>query len=295
MVDPARRDAFREEMLQTYLAYFRSNYAGDRAPLNIGHHFFDYQDGAYREALETFARMVCGLPEVRCATYAELADFMDRLDAPTLEAYRNGDFTHAAAPALNVAQNLGTGETAARAPDNESPRIQASSSLSIGSRVHDFRPRAPRFGGLQARRSSPSEVAETAEPESDSIQADPALPHRRHLTRIPVEQAALTGAEGESIQVDPALPRRRRLTRLPAEQAALTGAEGESIQVDPALPRRRHLTRIPVEQGAPTGADGESIQADPALPRRRHVTRLPAEHASTAGLRVKAGSEFQSQ
>jgi peptidoglycan/xylan/chitin deacetylase (PgdA/CDA1 family) len=103
VVEPQRRDAFREEMLQTYLDYFRSSYTGNRAPLNIGHHFFDYQDGAYREALKTFARMVCGLPEVRCTTYAELADFMDSLDAPTLEAYRNGDFTHAAAPALNVA------------------------------------------------------------------------------------------------------------------------------------------------------------------------------------------------
>jgi peptidoglycan/xylan/chitin deacetylase (PgdA/CDA1 family) len=291
VVDPARRDAFREEMLQTYLAYFRSNYAGNRAPLNIGHHFFDYQDGAYREALETFARMVCGLPEVRCATYAELADFMDRLDAPTLEAYRNGDFTHAAAPALN----LGAGETAARAPDNESPRIQASSSLSIASRVHDFRPRALRFGGLQARRSSPSEVAETGEPESDSIQADPALRRRRHSTRIPVEQAALTGADGESIQVDPALPHRRHLTRLPPEQGGLTGAEGESIQADPALPRRRHLTRLPPEQGALTGAEGDSIQAAPALVRRPRLTRIPAEHASAAGLRVKTGSEFQSQ
>jgi hypothetical protein len=282
-------------MLQTYLAYFRSNYAGNRAPLNIGHHFFDYQDGAYREALETFARTVCGLPEVRCATYAELADFMDRLDAPTLEAYRNGDFTHAAAPALNVAVNLPVGETAARAPDNEGPRKEASTFPSTARPVHDFRPRAPRFGGLQARRSSPSEVAETAEPEGDSIQADPTLPHRRHLARLPVEQAALTGADGDSIQADPALPHRRHLTRLPVEQAALTGADGESIQADPVPPRHRHLTRLPPEQGALAGAEGESIQADPALPHHRHVTRVPAEDAGAAGLRVKAGSEFQSQ
>jgi peptidoglycan/xylan/chitin deacetylase (PgdA/CDA1 family) len=103
VVDPARRDAFRDEMLRTYLDYFRSNYDGNRAPLNIGHHFFDYQDGAYHEALEAFARVVCGLPEVRCATYAELADFMDSLDELTLEAYRNGDFPHAAAPPLSVA------------------------------------------------------------------------------------------------------------------------------------------------------------------------------------------------
>ena len=126
VVEPQRRDAFRDEMLQTYLDYFRSNYAGDRAPLNIGHHFFDYQDGAYREALKTFARMVCGLPEVRCTTYAELADFMDRLDAPTLEAYRNGDFTHAGAPALSVAarepgatRDLGTTRASREAKSKE--------------------------------------------------------------------------------------------------------------------------------------------------------------------------------
>ena len=66
-------------MLQTYLDYFKSNYAGGRAPLHIGHHFTDYQNGAYREALKVFARAVCGLPRVRCVTYGKLADFMDAL------------------------------------------------------------------------------------------------------------------------------------------------------------------------------------------------------------------------
>jgi len=102
-VDPQRRQFFEEQVLQTYLDYFRANYTGNRAPLHIGHHFFDYEDGAYREALEAFARTVCGLPEVRCASYAELTDFLDRQSPHTLEAYRNGDFPHAAAPALSVA------------------------------------------------------------------------------------------------------------------------------------------------------------------------------------------------
>jgi hypothetical protein len=46
---------------------------------------------------------VCGLPEVRCVTYAKLADFLDRQNAETLAAYRKGDFARATTPALNVA------------------------------------------------------------------------------------------------------------------------------------------------------------------------------------------------
>jgi peptidoglycan/xylan/chitin deacetylase (PgdA/CDA1 family) len=46
MNDPARQTAHREQVLQTYLDYFRANYSGNRAPLHIGHHFFDYQGGA---------------------------------------------------------------------------------------------------------------------------------------------------------------------------------------------------------------------------------------------------------
>ena len=30
---------FREEMFNTYLAYFETNYYGNRAPIHIGHHF----------------------------------------------------------------------------------------------------------------------------------------------------------------------------------------------------------------------------------------------------------------
>jgi hypothetical protein len=102
--DPRRYEAAREQTLQTYLHYFKTNYAGNRAPLHIGHHFTGYQGGAYNEALKSFARAVCGLPEVRCVTYARLADFMDQQNPDTLAAYRRGDFARAATPALNVAE-----------------------------------------------------------------------------------------------------------------------------------------------------------------------------------------------
>lgn len=98
----ARREAFRQQMLDTYLAYFRTNYAGNRAPLHIGHHFTDYQNGAYRDALKSFARAVCGLPEVKCVTYRALADFMDALTPEMLADYRAGKFARADVPQIQL-------------------------------------------------------------------------------------------------------------------------------------------------------------------------------------------------
>jgi peptidoglycan/xylan/chitin deacetylase (PgdA/CDA1 family) len=94
----ANREHFARQMLQSYLDYFHASYAGNRAPIHIGHHFSDYQNGAYREALKTFARSVCGLPEVRCTTYTALADYMDRQSAETLVAYQSGTFRRGAQP-----------------------------------------------------------------------------------------------------------------------------------------------------------------------------------------------------
>ncbi|MEO5667991.1 MAG: hypothetical protein ABIR96_08030 [Bdellovibrionota bacterium] len=71
------RDA--HNMLVAYLNYFVTNYNGNRAPINIGHHFQQYRGGRYNQSLMTFARVVCGLPEVRCTVYSELAKFMDSL------------------------------------------------------------------------------------------------------------------------------------------------------------------------------------------------------------------------
>ena len=63
-IAPRRSEMAREQMLQTYLHYFKTKYSGNRAPLHIGHHFAGYAGGAYNTALKTFARAVCGLPEV---------------------------------------------------------------------------------------------------------------------------------------------------------------------------------------------------------------------------------------
>ena len=101
--DPRHAEQFKEQMLATYMAYFRASYTGNRAPLHIGHHFEAYQGGVYNDALKEFARRVCGLPEVRCAAYSELADFMDRQNPELLAAYQRGDFPHAAPPIATAA------------------------------------------------------------------------------------------------------------------------------------------------------------------------------------------------
>lgn len=93
--NPNHHALFREQMLRTYLEYFRGNYGGNRAPLHIGHHFSPMQGGVYQLALMDFVRAVCGLPEVRCIVYRELADYLDRLDQQTLQAFQRGDFPRA--------------------------------------------------------------------------------------------------------------------------------------------------------------------------------------------------------
>ncbi len=86
---------YRKEMLDAYMAYFKSNYEGNRAPIHIGHHFAEYQGGTYRLALQAFLKQICTLPEVRCVTYSELRDFLEPLSPETLASYQRGDFPHA--------------------------------------------------------------------------------------------------------------------------------------------------------------------------------------------------------
>jgi hypothetical protein len=78
-------------MLETYLQYFEANYNGARAPLHIGHHFSKWNGGAYWDAMKSFARKVCHLPDVQCVTNAALADYLDRRgqDMAALEPPRN--------------------------------------------------------------------------------------------------------------------------------------------------------------------------------------------------------------
>ncbi|HEX6492107.1 MAG TPA: hypothetical protein VF112_01275 [Candidatus Dormibacteraeota bacterium] len=66
-----------EQTYASYLEAFRTLYASDRAPLIIGHHFTTWNHGAYLRALTRLLDTVCGMPEVRCVSLAELAEWLD--------------------------------------------------------------------------------------------------------------------------------------------------------------------------------------------------------------------------
>ena len=90
--DPENEDRFADEMMQTYMKYFKANYFGNRAPLSIGHHFFPYQRGVYNRVLKQFAKRVCGLAEVKCVKYTSLANYLDSLPSGLKEDYQAARF-----------------------------------------------------------------------------------------------------------------------------------------------------------------------------------------------------------
>lgn len=89
--DPAGKETYKKQMIETYMAYFEGNYLGNRAPLHIGHHFSKWNGGAYWEAMQEFAQAVCGLPEVTCGTYKDLVMFLEAHE-DELREFQSGDF-----------------------------------------------------------------------------------------------------------------------------------------------------------------------------------------------------------
>jgi hypothetical protein len=81
-----------KELYDAYIEYFNHNYYGNRAPIQIGHHFTQWNDGVYWEVMKDFAATVCGKPEVRCTTFKNLADYMDTLSPAVISQYENGQF-----------------------------------------------------------------------------------------------------------------------------------------------------------------------------------------------------------
>lgn len=90
--DPKKQAFLQQQMLDTYRAYFKANYDGNRAPINIGHHFALWNHGIYWSAMQSFAKEVCNLKDVRCITYSQFVKFMEALTPKELAAYRAGSF-----------------------------------------------------------------------------------------------------------------------------------------------------------------------------------------------------------
>jgi len=90
--DAANAGRYRKQMFDTYMAYFNSNYYGNRAPVQIGHHFSKWNGAAYWDAMKDFAKAVCGKPEVKCDTNKALVAYLETLTEEERTNYKNGAF-----------------------------------------------------------------------------------------------------------------------------------------------------------------------------------------------------------
>lgn len=87
----------RETYLSLRRAFFASYY-GNRAPLSIGNHFETWRSWAYDHALTRLLEEVCRLPEVRCASFRELVDWLDAQSPRQLRRARLGRYHHLKRP-----------------------------------------------------------------------------------------------------------------------------------------------------------------------------------------------------
>jgi peptidoglycan/xylan/chitin deacetylase (PgdA/CDA1 family) len=91
-IDAERLKAYEDEMVETYISLFKKSYFGNRAPINIGHHFSLWNKGAYWKALQRFAADVCNLEEVRCITYGDMIQWLEQENLSQIMAYQNAQF-----------------------------------------------------------------------------------------------------------------------------------------------------------------------------------------------------------
>ena len=81
-----------QSVRDAYLQTFDTLYNGSRTPFEISNHFNSSDGDAYNKAVEDTMRAVCGRAEVVCATYSQLADWLDA-HAAELDAIQAGKFT----------------------------------------------------------------------------------------------------------------------------------------------------------------------------------------------------------
>jgi peptidoglycan/xylan/chitin deacetylase (PgdA/CDA1 family) len=87
----------RESYLSLRRAFFAS-YFGNRAPLSIGVHFETWRSWAYDHVVTRLLLDVCRRPDVRCASFRELVDWLDAQSPPRLRRARRGRFRHLKRP-----------------------------------------------------------------------------------------------------------------------------------------------------------------------------------------------------
>lgn len=131
---PEKYSQLKNQMVDSYKYYFKKNYFGGRAPVQIGHHFSKWNGGAYWDGMKEFILFVCGKPEVKCVTMKDYVSWLDRLSPNQMASYRNANFEKfpddssikdIAAPVLADVR-LDTGDNAFEAmSDTDQGKLQA--------------------------------------------------------------------------------------------------------------------------------------------------------------------------
>lgn len=97
---PANAAVYEKRWISSLRNYFEHNYYGNRAPVNIGAHFDDWNGRAYFNGLFKFAREVCVKPEVRCVTGQEMVTILEKMGREQIARYRSGHFEKLQHPTL---------------------------------------------------------------------------------------------------------------------------------------------------------------------------------------------------
>ncbi|MGI8868440.1 MAG: polysaccharide deacetylase [Mycobacteriales bacterium] len=74
---PAKSAQDAKVVLQTYKNMYNAAYNGNRAPLIIGNHFNNWNNGAYTEAVGEFMQWVCAKKDTKCVPFRDVVRWMD--------------------------------------------------------------------------------------------------------------------------------------------------------------------------------------------------------------------------
>lgn len=80
----AQSDKDSRAVLQSYKNMYNAAVTGNRAPLIIGNHFNDWNNGAYTKAVGEFMQWVCAKPEAKCVPFRDVVRWMDAQDPAVL-------------------------------------------------------------------------------------------------------------------------------------------------------------------------------------------------------------------
>jgi hypothetical protein len=88
-VTPEQSAADSDVVLGTYRDMYHAALTGNRAPLILGNHFNEWNNGAYQNAMANFIKETCGKPETYCVPFIDLVTWMESQDPSYITDLQN--------------------------------------------------------------------------------------------------------------------------------------------------------------------------------------------------------------